>query len=109
METLTHQMFVAAFFIFLGYYVVLAVYYLVLGLFGVAVGRQRGKEDTEEDYRLLAASSFTLPVSIILPAHNEEAWINDSLQSLLNLNYPEFEIVIVDDHSTDRTMEILQA
>ena len=108
METLTHQIFVAAFFIFLGYYVVLAVYYLILGLVGFAVGHQRGEEDAEEDYRLLAASSFTLPVSIILPAHNEEAWIADSLQSLLNLNYPEFEIVVVDDCSTDRTLEILK-
>jgi cellulose synthase/poly-beta-1,6-N-acetylglucosamine synthase-like glycosyltransferase len=108
METFTHQMFIVAFFIFLGYYVVLAVYYLVLGLVGFAVGHQRGEEDAEEDYRLLAASSFTLPVSIILPAHNEEAWIADSLQSLLNLNYPEFEIVVVDDCSTDRTLEILK-
>ena len=107
METLTHHMFVAAFFLFLGYYVILALYYLVLGLIGFSVGRQRGAEDAGEDYRLLAASSFTLPVSIVLPAHNEEAWIADSLQSLLNLNYPEFEIVIVNDSSTDATMEIL--
>lgn len=108
METMTHPLFIAAFFIFLGYYVVLAVYYFILGLVGFAVGHRRSAEDAEEDYRLLAASGFTLPVSVIMPAHNEEAWIADSVQSLLNLNYPEFELVIVDDGSTDRTLDILK-
>ena len=108
METLIHQFFVYAFFFFLGYYVVLAVYYLILGLIGFVVGHKRGQEDTEEDYRALATSSFTTPVSIILPAHNEEAWIVDSLQCLRHLNYPEYEIVVVDDCSTDRTLDILK-
>ena len=109
METFNHYFFETAFLFFLGYYLVLAVYYLFLGMVGALVNYKREKEAAGEDYVVLAASSFTIPVSIILPARNEEAWIADSLQCLLNLNYPEFEIIVVDDCSTDRTMEILKA
>ena len=109
METFNHYFFETAFLFFLGYYLVLAVYYLFLGMVGALVNYKREREAAGEDYVALAASSFTIPVSIILPARNEEAWIADSLQCLLNLNYPEFEIIVVDDCSTDRTMDILKA
>jgi biofilm PGA synthesis N-glycosyltransferase PgaC len=46
-------------------------------------------------------------VSIIVPAHNEEKVIEDALQNLSDLNYPEYEVLVVDDGSTDRTAEIL--
>jgi Glycosyltransferases, probably involved in cell wall biogenesis len=46
-------------------------------------------------------------VTIVVPAHNEEHRIGDCLKSLLNINYPEFEVIVVNDDSTDRTMEIL--
>ena len=108
METFNHYFFQGAFFVFLGYYLVLAAYYFVLGIVGVLVNYRREREADEEDYTAMAASSFTIPVSIIIPARNEEAWIADSLQSLLNLEYPEFEIIVVDDCSTDKTPDVLK-
>jgi len=42
-------------------------------------------------------------VSIIVPAHNEEKCIEGTIESLLEINYPNKEIIIVDDGSTDRT------
>jgi cellulose synthase/poly-beta-1,6-N-acetylglucosamine synthase-like glycosyltransferase len=50
------------------------------------------------------ASPFTPPVSIILPAFNEEAGIVSSVRSLLDLRYPRHEVVVVNDGSTDRTI-----
>lgn len=47
------------------------------------------------------------PVSIIVPAYNEQANIAATLNSLLASDYPDFEVVVVDDGSTDRTPEIL--
>ena len=65
-------------------------------------------EYEEEDHTALSVSSFTVPVSVIIPAHNEELWIGDCVQSVLNLDYPEFEVIVIDDHSTDKTLTILK-
>src|ERR671932_764736 len=47
-------------------------------------------------------------VSIILPARNEEKYIAKCLDSLMNQSYPNFEIVVINDSSSDRTGEIIQ-
>ena len=46
-------------------------------------------------------------VSIIVPARNEEADIEQTLNQLLALDYSNYEIIVVDDRSTDRTGEIM--
>src|SRR3984885_13240575 len=48
-------------------------------------------------------------LSVIVPARNEEASLGDCLQSLISQSGVEFEIIVVDDHSTDRTREIAQS
>ncbi|MCD6037451.1 MAG: putative glycosyltransferase family 2, partial [Nitrososphaeraceae archaeon] len=47
-------------------------------------------------------------VSIILPARNEEKYIARCLDSLLRQDYPNFEIIAINDSSTDRTEVIMQ-
>jgi len=47
-------------------------------------------------------------VSIIVPARNEEAEIENSLRSLLALDYDNYEVIAVNDRSTDRTAEIME-
>jgi cellulose synthase/poly-beta-1,6-N-acetylglucosamine synthase-like glycosyltransferase len=47
-------------------------------------------------------------VSIILPARNEEKYISKCLDSLINQSYPNFEIVAINDSSSDRTGEIIE-
>lgn len=95
------------FLIFFGYFLLLMFYYLLLAFIALIEGKKRSWQNEIEDYSLLYFSSFTVPISIIIPAHNEEGWIRDCLLSVLNINYPEFEVVIVDDGSTDKTLEIL--
>jgi cellulose synthase/poly-beta-1,6-N-acetylglucosamine synthase-like glycosyltransferase len=46
-------------------------------------------------------------ISIVAPAFNEEVIISDSVHSLLKLDYPNFEVVIVNDGSKDKTLDIL--
>ena len=45
-------------------------------------------------------------VSVIVPAYNEEKVIESTIKSLMDLSYPKKEIIIVDDGSKDRTLEI---
>src|SRR5258707_13720119 len=45
-------------------------------------------------------------VSLVVPARNEEACVADCLHSLVSQSGVAFEIIVVDDHSTDRTREI---
>lgn len=46
-------------------------------------------------------------VSVLVPARNEEANISNCVRSLLAQDYPDFEVVVLNDGSTDRTGEIL--
>lgn len=48
------------------------------------------------------------PVSIIVPVRNEEATVEKLLNSIFNLDYPDYEVIIIDDGSRDRTSEVLQ-
>ncbi len=45
-------------------------------------------------------------VSILVPAYCEEACVRDALQSLLQLDYPAYEIIFIDDGSPDRTYSL---
>lgn len=53
------------------------------------------------------ASPLTRPVSVLVPAYNEQAGIVEAVRAMLGLRYPEFEVVVVDDGSTDETAQRL--
>jgi cellulose synthase/poly-beta-1,6-N-acetylglucosamine synthase-like glycosyltransferase len=55
------------------------------------------------------ASPLTPGISILLPAYNEQAGIVESVRSLLSLRYPKLEVIVVDDGSSDETLERLRA
>ncbi|MBP3256508.1 MAG: glycosyltransferase family 2 protein [Bacteroidales bacterium] len=55
----------------------------------------------------LKKSPYTPGVSIVAPAYNEEKTVITNVQSLLSLDYPDFEVVIVNDGSKDKTLELL--
>jgi poly-beta-1,6-N-acetyl-D-glucosamine synthase len=97
-------------------FVICFTYVLLVGAFVILLlitasleSLARNRESRAEDYDTLAASRFTSPVSIIVPAFNEEGGIVSTVQSLLRMDYPQFEIIIINDGSTDNTMEVLQS
>ena len=55
----------------------------------------------------LKKSPYTPGISIVAPAYNEEKTVITNVNSLLSLDYPDFEVVIVNDGSKDRTLELL--
>jgi len=95
------------FIFFFGYFLFLSVFYLFLAFVGLIEGRKRSWESQAEDYPLSYLASNAISVSIIMPARNEEGWVRDALLAVLNLNYPKFEVIIVDDGSEDKTMEVI--
>lgn len=50
---------------------------------------------------------YYFPISILVPSYNEEVTIVDSVESLLNLDYRLYEIIVVDDGSVDNTVKKL--
>jgi len=48
-------------------------------------------------------------ISVIVPGYNEEVTIAGCIQSLSSLDYPNYEVIIVDDGSTDKTLEIARS
>jgi len=78
---------------------------VILGLFGLTIAFY---------FFLRGVDRCRLPdhelpfVSILVPARNEELKIGRCLESLLNQDYPNFELVVIDDRSTDRTGEIIE-
>jgi cellulose synthase/poly-beta-1,6-N-acetylglucosamine synthase-like glycosyltransferase len=92
----------------LGYFaVVSAVYLLFTALASREIKRHRRRRAYAADEEAFA-SPLTPPVSVLLPAFNEQTGIVESVHSLLSLRYPEHEVVVVNDGSTDDTLAELQ-
>jgi cellulose synthase/poly-beta-1,6-N-acetylglucosamine synthase-like glycosyltransferase len=92
---------------FLVYFIgINAVYSLLTLLSFIALKRYLGNHSGAGSQRLFAG--LEPPVSILVPAYNEEATIAASVNSLLQLNYAEFEVIVVNDGSQDKTLEALQ-
>ena len=53
-------------------------------------------------------SNLEIPVSLLIPAYNEEATVVATVRSMLQLNYSHFEIIVINDGSTDRTLAQLK-
>ena len=65
------------------------------------------KHRRQEMFKSILPSDYYLPISIIVPAYNEEVTVADTVRSLLTLEYRAYEIIVVDDGSKDRTSEVL--
>lgn len=65
------------------------------------------KHHRQERFKSILPSDYYVPISIIVPAYNEEITVVDTVRSLLTLEYRAYEIIVVDDGSKDRTSEVL--
>lgn len=65
------------------------------------------KRNRQEKFKSILPTDYYLPISIIVPAHNEEITVVDTVRSLLALDYRSYEIIVVDDGSSDATSEVL--
>ena len=95
---------------------ILFIYYLLSNLIYLVLLATAITRNTVHQHRLgslrlehLKTSPFTPPISVLVPAHNEEKSIVASIASLLKLDYPSLEIIVVNDGSNDSTLAQLQS
>ncbi|RVU01866.1 glycosyltransferase [Mucilaginibacter limnophilus] len=91
------------------FYVFLTAIFLALARI-VLIGLLAIRQFIENKDRQEAIKLEELPhVSIIVPAYNEEVTAVKTINSLLQLDYPDFDIIFVDDGSKDKTFEVVKA
>ena len=81
-----------------------ALYFWQLAIAGIELRRQRHRAPRTDPWWVLT-SDVTLPISLLVPAYNEENTIVENVRSLLSLHYPEFEVIVVNDGSSDGTLQ----
>ncbi|HEX9856106.1 MAG TPA: glycosyltransferase [Acidimicrobiia bacterium] len=89
------------------YIVALNLVYLALTVVAFGGLRKYVARLKSLDIQDLLYSAGTIPMAILVPAYNEEATIVASVRSFLTLNYPDYEVVIVNDGSNDATLQSL--
>src|ERR1700720_2124463 len=90
------------------YYLASNIAYLAMLL--VALKTSARHQRRLESYRLnwIAGTPLAPPITVVVPAHNEEGSIRVAVRNLLELDYPELEVIVVNDGSEDRTLKEMQ-
>lgn len=65
------------------------------------------REKRKQKYHNTIEHEYYVPVSILVPAYNEEVTVVDTVKSMLDMDYKLYEIVVVDDGSSDNTTPVL--
>jgi hypothetical protein len=85
--------------------IVIFVSYLILGIASALALRKYLRKNSYVNYNSLVLSPLSPRISIIAPAFNETKTIIDNIRTLLSLYYNNFEVIIVNDGSTDDTLQ----
>jgi cellulose synthase/poly-beta-1,6-N-acetylglucosamine synthase-like glycosyltransferase len=91
----------------LAYFILMNFSYLMLNFISL-VSLYRLSQEKILDSLPHIFSELEPPISILVPAFNEEETIAASIHSMLQLSYSEYEIIVINDGSRDATLEVLQ-
>ena len=86
---------------------ILNIIYIIQLFVSLARVHKHYDKTFSDDYLSYVDSDNLMPISLIIPAYNEEENIVQNVRSLMKMNYPQFEIIVVNDGSTDKTGELL--
>lgn len=88
------------------FFILYLILYSLFILFSVLVGTYSLYSQKRKNrlYNFIE-HDYYVPLSVIVPAHNEEKTINETIHSLLDIKYRKYEIIVIDDGSTDKTSE----
>ena len=88
-------------------YVVINLFYMLIHGLALFELRDNLRESRWNPPFQPFSSPFYPGIGVVIPAYNEEATVGETVQSMLALNYPELEIAVVNDGSTDDTLAVL--
>lgn len=93
--------------LFLFYGIIICSGYTIAAIFSfLEIRDYKRKNNFQAEFALLQSSNLP-SISVLAPAFNEEANVVENVRSLLTLNYPSYEIVIINDGSKDGTLDAL--
>ena len=87
-------------------FVILCVCMVTYGLYSIAATKYQKRKlkkhppVVNEDYKPF--------VTVMIPAHNEESVIANTVENILEMDYPAFEVIVIDDRSSDNTASIIK-
>lgn len=81
--------------------------YIFLSIVSVFSMRNYMRKNGFVNYQVILNSDLAPSLTLIAPAYNEELTIKENVQSLLSLNYNNYEVIIVNDGSKDKTLDLL--
>jgi cellulose synthase/poly-beta-1,6-N-acetylglucosamine synthase-like glycosyltransferase len=90
------------------YYLLCNLAYLAMLIIALKTSAEHQRQLQSIKLSWIKGSPLAPPITIIAPAHNEEMSISVSVRNLLSLEYPEFEVIVINDGSSDRTLEVMQ-
>lgn len=91
--------------LFLVYGLIIISGYIFSAFFSIIEIRDYKRKNNFQDEVALLQSANLPSISVLAPAYNEEANVVENIRSLLTLNYPSFEIVIINDGSKDGSLQ----
>jgi cellulose synthase/poly-beta-1,6-N-acetylglucosamine synthase-like glycosyltransferase len=91
----------------LGYFVLVVAGYTAITLLSYVQARRHRRRLVHARLQRSVRSSLTPPIAVCVPCLDEEAVLVDCVRALLGLRYPQHEVVVANDGSTDRSLALL--
>ncbi len=85
----------------LGIFIILMALYFVSSTIATKAKSRIEQKINDENFKPF--------VSILVPAHNEESVISNTIETIFSLDYPNYEVIVIDDRSTDNTATVIKS
>jgi cellulose synthase/poly-beta-1,6-N-acetylglucosamine synthase-like glycosyltransferase len=89
------------------YFILMHGSYFLLILIAVFAQKRYHRGIQFREFKRISESPLSPPVSIVIAAYNEEKVIINTVRNVLQLHYPQFEVIVVNDGSEDNTVQLL--
>ena len=87
-------------------FVILCACMVVYGLYSIAATKYQKRK--LRMHPIVVNENFKPFITVMIPAHNEESVITNTVENILKMDYPNFEVIVIDDRSSDNTASVIK-